>query len=601
MTTQHRTHSRRAAFFELAREYEWWIAFGASTVAFVLGWIGFSQRGSALNAAYQSLQLFVLQSGAIEEPGLWLEIARWLAPSSIAYAAIKGVLMISRDQLQALTMKSYRHHVIICGLGQKGARVARAFLSAQDDPRKVVIIEHNPSNELISAFREMGAIVIPQSAADAAVLRRARLESAAYLVCVTGDDVTNLDVAEKARDIKRGRGIAGSTLTCLVHISDAQIKRSARHHELFNRNVTTIDVRLFNTYESGARALCQEFPLDVFQPVCHIDDPPPHALVVGFGRFGAEVVLQLARTAHYINTAKTNVTVVDDNADVLARRFLAQYPRITETIDLRFISESPQYFQPSALARITQHRPLSVCYLCVDANQDELAAYFQIESLFAQHNIPVVVCVLQTSGISTLLENRLHDSFHPECHIFHVFDHACSRGNLFNPWLDRYARRFHAGYLAEEKKRDAARAIAAPIEERRKAYRKRSLEEWDNLDEEYRDASRSLADHIDIKLRAAECVRASLEDPRPECTLADDPVLLEHLGRMEHARWCADRYLAGWQYGEQRDDGRRIHNSLVAWGELPREIRQNDMDMVLRIPGILAQENEKIIKRTTVT
>jgi hypothetical protein len=121
------------------------------------------------------------------------------------------------------------------------------------------------------------------------------------------------------------------------------------------------------------------------------------------------------------------------------------------------------------------------------------------------------------------------------------------------------------------------------------------------LDEEYRDANRSLADHIDIKLRAVECVRANLDDARLEFSLADDPVLLDDLGRMEHARWCADRFLAGWQYGEQRDDGRRIHNSLVAWEQLPQEIRQNDIDMVLRIPGILAQENEKIVRRTTVT
>jgi voltage-gated potassium channel Kch len=582
---------------DIAREHEWRVAFGAGTLAFVLGWIGFGQHNGLLDAAYLSLQLFVLQSGAVENPGVCLEIARWLAPASVAYAAISTMLLISREQLQALALRTYRHHLVICGLGQKGARIATSFLDIRKDAPRIVVIERNPANPLVSVFREKGVAVVLGEATDQAVLRKARAEQADFMVCVARSDEDNLIIAERARELIRRRKTAGSLLRCLVHIGEPGIRKGIRRNDLFDRSVSMFDPSVFNIFEAGARALCHKFPLDVFHPVCRDEDMSPHALVVGFGRFGTEVVVQLGRTAHYINNKKTMVSVIDERGRTVRQKFESEYPGIYETLDLRFYQAAPRSLEATVLDTVAQDRQISACYLCVDADKEELAAYLRIESMLAERNIPVVVCIVQETGISTLLENRLHDSLHPECHIFNVFDHACSRENLFDPHLDRFARKFHEGYLEEERKRMAAASGEPGNATGGAVVKKRSLEDWDNLDEEYRDANRSLADHIDVKLRALRSVRVPADDPRPEFVFPADPESLEPLGRMEHARWCADRWLSGWRYGERRDDSRRTHNMLVPWEQLPQFMQQNDYDMVLRIPMVLRMEGEKAVKK----
>lgn len=55
----------------------------------------------------------------------------------------------------------------------------------------------------------------------------------------------------------------------------------------------------------------------------------------------------------------------------------------------------------------------------------------------------------------------------------------------------------------------------------------------------------------------------------------------------EHARWAAHRYLNGWQYGEVRDDARKLHPSLVGWEYLGEDEKQKDRNTVLRLPQIL--------------
>jgi hypothetical protein len=596
MSSRQKVQVDARGVLDIAREHEWRVAFGAGTVAFLLGWIGFSDHHGLLDAAYLSLQLFVLQSGAVETPGVCLEIARWLAPASVAYAAISTLLLVSREQLQALALRAYRHHLVICGLGQKGERIVNSFLNDHNNAHKIVVIESNPANPMVSALREKGVAVVGGDATDQAVLRKARSDRADFIVCTARTDEDNLLIAERARELKRRQGSADPVLRCLVHIGEPGIRKGIRRNDLFDHTVGSFDPSVFNIFEAGARALCHNYPPDRFHPVCCVEDESPHALIIGFGRFGTEVVVQLGRTAHYLNSQKTLVSVIDDRGGTVRQKFDSEYPGIHETLDLRFHQAAPRSLEATLLDTVAKERQISACYLCVDADKEELAAYLRIESMLAERNIPVVVCIVQETGIYTLLRNRLHDSLHPECHIFNVFDDACSRENLFDPHLDRFARKFHEGYLEEEQKRALAGAVDRGTTGVNVAGTKRSLQDWANLDEEYRDANRSLADHIDVKLRALGCCRVPADDPRPEYVLPHDLPALEPLGRMEHARWCADRWLAGWRYGEQRDDARRSHNMLIPWEQLPEQMKQNDYDMVLRIPVVLRMENEKIVR-----
>jgi len=81
------------------------------------------------------------------------------------------------------------------------------------------------------------------------------------------------------------------------------------------------------------------------------------------------------------------------------------------------------------------------------------------------------------------------------------------------------------------------------------------------------------------------CKAAPGDDRRPAVTgfTADE---VEIMARMEHARWVAERWLAGWT-PDSKDSVRRRSPYLVPWGQLPEDVKDYDRKAVELIPALL--------------
>jgi hypothetical protein len=62
---------------------------------------------------------------------------------------------------------------------------------------------------------------------------------------------------------------------------------------------------------------------------------------------------------------------------------------------------------------------------------------------------------------------------------------------------------------------------------------------------------------------------------------------------MEHYRWNAERFMAGWKRGTLK--GELVSPYLVDWDALTEEKTQNERDAVLRIPKILSQARPRYV------
>jgi hypothetical protein len=89
-----------------------------------------------------------------------------------------------------------------------------------------------------------------------------------------------------------------------------------------------------------------------------------------------------------------------------------------------------------------------------------------------------------------------------------------------------------------------------------------------------------------VKLRATGYHIGSLGERVPADIAAND-LEVELVARMEHARWCAEKWLDGWTYGERRDQGAKLHPDLRPWDDLPVDQRQIDTILVMCVPGAL--------------
>jgi hypothetical protein len=149
--------------------------------------------------------------------------------------------------------------------------------------------------------------------------------------------------------------------------------------------------------------------------------------------------------------------------------------------------------------------------------------------------------------------------------------------------LDLLAKASHDSYC-RQRKRDGV-DLSDP-----------ALREWRLLAEDLRNSNRQQADHIEVKLRAIGYRRSAAgqsAEAQPSFTFTAPQV--EVLARMEHARWCAERFLANWQLGAKADKPNRMTPWLVAYDALPEEIKEYDRQSVRLIPDLLQLAGETIV------
>ena len=85
---------------------------------------------------------------------------------------------------------------------------------------------------------------------------------------------------------------------------------------------------------------------------------------------------------------------------------------------------------------------------------------------------------------------------------------------------------------------------------------------------------------------------------RSDPVFAFDQDEISLLAQKEHDRWMNAKIKAGWRYAAKRNDGKKLHPDLLAWGQLSEEAAEKDRESVRRLPDILARAGYTIVKVT---
>jgi Trk K+ transport system NAD-binding subunit len=109
-------------------------------------------------------------------------------------------------------------HVVVCGLGNVGYRVAEELLRAEE---QVVVIEPAWDNRFLASARRLGVAVVPGDATVLEVLRQARADSARAVVVATGNELVNVEIALLVRELNPRQRV-------VVRLSDPQFAETLR-------------------------------------------------------------------------------------------------------------------------------------------------------------------------------------------------------------------------------------------------------------------------------------------------------------------------------------------------------------------------------------
>ncbi|HUT91460.1 MAG TPA: RyR domain-containing protein [Thermoguttaceae bacterium] len=122
-----------------------------------------------------------------------------------------------------------------------------------------------------------------------------------------------------------------------------------------------------------------------------------------------------------------------------------------------------------------------------------------------------------------------------------------------------------------------------------------ALADWEHLPPDLQHSNRQQIDHIEEKLRAVG-LRIRKRKPEKVQLYKFSKDQIRTMAEMEHARWNVERLLNGWRLGE-RDAEKKTTPYLVAWDDLPDDIKRYDVEAVERIPEMLKGYGYEVVPK----
>jgi len=547
-------------------DYSWFIIILLGTISLVLGYIGFWKNGqfteasrTSLDNLYLTLGLISLNSGAVPPPISWeLQIARFLVPAITAYTAFLAFTTIFIQQTDRVRLWFLQDHVIICGLGRKGFRLANQFLQGGTP---VVVIEVDEGNDWISNIRSAGAIVMIGDAGDPELLEKVKLNQASCLVSVLGDDGKNAEVAIQAEKISSRR--KDGCLTCVIHIFDSQLWRLLRERELTLNQNGKFRLELFNIFDRGAHLMVGGNP-----PWSHHSPgQAPHVLVIGLGKMGQRLIIEAARGWKISNPddgKKIKISIIDINAEQKLDSLKNQNPRLLKLGDYQGINMdilSGDFDKVGELFYTANSCDLGIVYICLDDETFSLQTGLRLNHQFRHHSLPIVMRMVESGGLA---------------------DQTCTAELLQKGTHEVLARNLHAIYLEGIQDISGSDPTRVP---------------WDELSEYIKENNRKQADRIPLMLNKAGYRIAPLHDWDVEnlkFSEAGEEGEVTLMARLEHEHWCQEKTAEGWRYGTKKDSDQKTNPSILPWDELPEGEQEKNKKHIRGLPRLLARAGFQI-------
>ncbi|PJX20510.1 hypothetical protein CAP48_19115 [Advenella sp. S44] len=462
-----------------------------------------------------------------------------------------------------------RNQILVIGINQKGQALLGDLKRTHDTTG--VAIELNEDHSNAGALRRDGHLVYFGDGTQRAVLQDAGIRSARFMICFLNKEQTTINVVRALHQITQ-KHPEKYQVRCFLHIGNAKVSAMLQQSDYFeDEKKNGIDLRFFNHHQMIARQFFSRLAYEYAQPM-RDPDTVFRLIIFGTGDTAKALLVQALQVMHTINPASPDIIVYGADAERTGRQLAAEYPGAAMVSSIKYMTFDGAY--DHILNEFVIDPPDRLIPIVIVAFDDDSANLkLSLEILHATPAAAFRVFALNyhNDGLNALLRSRQRKL--NRLTFFGSLESVCQVELITQERLDITARSIHEDYLQQ---------LAPPqgsVSES-EAYK----QSWDHLNEEARNANRAQADHIAYKL--AMCGNLAVTQERgaglqETLSLTDDQVQM--LAQVEHRRWMAQRYLAGWRYGAQRDDRRRLHPSLVDWAMLSDAEKQKDRDAILRL------------------
>jgi hypothetical protein len=514
---------------------------------------------------YRLFLLFELGEGGLlvrECYHSWaLVIARFTGPLAIYAGVIRLLWGFVGDIWERWRLSKLSGHTIVVGLGDRG----RAFVDETAPGRPILAIDRHLDDDMRSFMEREHGMMIAGDGRHPEVLRRARAETAAVILAASGDDETNLRIADAAI----AAGAKGADLR--VMIAEPLVRRSLAASPAGGR----LDV--LSLEELAARGFTARTRL--FEIAELVGGPGLHVVLAGSGRLQAAMAAQILRANVFPGHAKPVLTLLAPDPEAVREELCLAYPGMGDVAVLRSLAFDPeqQLLDEGIAVQIAAAGAVTAVVVCGrDGKQAFKPALALRDGLrrLGGWRAPVFFAAASPEALAAFTipftSARLGEVFEP----FPISASLCAWRAIAA--IDESAMQFHENYRQahDEISRDG-QAASSTVE---------GLRPWADLPATYKRSNRRAADHVPAKLGAAGCWAPPGTPVLPsDLDLVQED--LEMLARLEHDAWAIDRRLEGWTAGEVRDDSALVHDCLVPFDELPPPTQSLDRAQIVSLNG----------------
>jgi serine phosphatase RsbU (regulator of sigma subunit) len=155
--------------------------------------------------------------------------------------------------------------------------------------------------------------------------------------------------------------------------------------------------------------------------------------------------------------------------------------------------------------------------------------------------------------------------------------------------VNKLARAIHSRYLHEIRKQQKGQEKNIYLSWIHKPGEgiSQNTSDFEDLDTEIKSSNLDNAYHIPAKLLSIGYKIRPVKKGFKPVALHLNNEEVETMARVEHVRWCWDKILKGWLYGNVKDSNKKIHSSIIPYEELSESEKEKDRELVRLIPALL--------------
>ncbi|MEU3622432.1 hypothetical protein BS329_31085 [Amycolatopsis coloradensis] len=560
---------------------------GLAALTVALGLVGFSaylpthpEFGRSFpDRLFYSIQLFFVAAEPVKSGGpmpLALNVARFLGPIVTASAVIELIAAVFTAQRQQWRARLSRRHVVVCGSGGDALLLVSRM---RGQGTTVVLVDPRPTDEATSLCRRIRVPIVVGDPTGQAVLRGAGTANADTVYAMSSSSVANTSIAVAVRAVTADRQ---TPLTCFALVPDRDLRAALLARGLGRTGDRGFRLVLFSTDEIAARVLAQNNPLKM-----GTTGKAPHVLIAGLDDFGQTLALEFARRWRvHVNLRRPRLvlTVAGPDATAFVELLHRRFPSLDAVCDVRCVSTR-------LTSLVDEHADLLEAadrvFVCAGDDVTGVKIGLSVLRVLRDHQIQVTVRVgdhgAELDEAFHGERGRLFDDISGSLRIFGALDEACRPDAIqAGVAVEEIARSLHDEYIAQ-----ATANGATPSDNP-------SMEPWEELIEDLKEANRAQARHIGEKLSAIGCIVVPAFDDKASFAFRTAPDEVARLARLEHLRWVAERRAQGYVHGPNREE--QMHPNLLDWDELPESAREKNRIFIRALPAVLTGAGFQILR-----